>query len=231
MKLNNFSLFLPFTALLALLFLASCTGADRSPAKGSGSWEVFFDYQISGEEGRDDVTCLMRFFEGNPDNDAISLPGTVELDGQAVSPDSARISGVYYEVRKPLADFAGVHRVSFTDFRNNRNEQEFTFSPFSLKTDLPLRISRGNFVLDLDGVEKGTPIRLVLTDTAFESPDINKSIRFSGPIMLDPLSLNKLVNGPIILLINSEEERQEMNKSRGKISISYTLQREFELTD
>lgn len=230
MKLNN--PFIPTTliALLAILFLASCTDEDDAPGDGSGSWDIFFDYQITAEEGRDDVTCLMRFQEGGAEGDAIKLP-SVEVDGQPVSPDSARITGVYYEVRRPLTDFVGVHRVSFTDFNKNRMEQEFTFSPFSLKTDVPAQMSRSNFVLELDGVEKGTPIRLVLTDTSFESPDINKAIQFSGPIRLDPFILNKLVNGPIILLINSEEEHQVMNKSRGRINISYGLQREFELVD
>lgn len=230
MKLNNPFIPTSLIALLAIFFLASCTDENGKTGEGSGSWDIFFDYQVSGEEGRDDVTCLMRFQEGGPEGDAVLLP-SVEMDGQPVSPDSARITGVYYEVRRPLADFAGVHRVSFTDLKKNKLEQEFTFSPFTLKTDLSARVSRSNFVLDLDGVEKGTPIRLVLTDTSFESPDINKVIRFSGPIRLDPLNLNKLVNGPIILIINSEEEKQFTNKSRGRISISYVLQREFELVD
>jgi hypothetical protein len=230
MKLNNPFIPTGLIALLAIFFLASCTDESGKPENGSGDSEIFFHYQISGEEGRDDVTCLMRFQEGGADGDAVLLP-SVEMDGQPVSPDSARLSGVYYEVRRPLADFAGVHRISFTDFQKNKIEQEFTFSPFSLKTDLPPRISRSNFVLDLDGVEKGTNIRLVLTDTSFDSPDINKTIRFSGPIRLNPLNLDKLVNGPIIMIINSEEETRVMNKSRGRISISYVLQREFELTE
>ncbi|HEY0067546.1 MAG TPA: hypothetical protein VGB46_09285 [Flavisolibacter sp.] len=232
MKLNNPFIPTRLIALLAILFLVSCKEADGPPAEGSGRSAIYFDYQVTGEEGRDDVTCLMRFQEGDAEGDAVLLPpGAVEMDGQPVSPDSARITGVYYEVRRPLAEFAGVHRISFTDSKKNRIEQEFTFSPFTLKTDLPARISRRNFVLDLDGVEKGTTIRLVLTDTSFESQDINKAAQFSGPIRLDPFILNKLVNGPIILIINSEEERRVMNKARGRISISYGLQREFELVD
>lgn len=232
MKLNNPLTSTSLIALLAIFFLASCSDEESTSKAEPGEWEIFFDYQVSGEEGRDDVTCLMRFHEGGADGDAILLaPGAVEVDGQPVSPDSARITGVYYEVRRPLADFAGVHRVSFTDSEKRKVEQEFTFSPFTLKTDLPAQIGRRNLVLDLDGVEKGTNIRLVLTDTSFESPDINKTVRFAGPIRLDPLILNKLVSGPIILIINSEEERQVMNKARGRISISYVLQREFELVD
>jgi hypothetical protein len=232
MKLNNPFIPTSLTALLAILFLVSCTDENSTPAEGSGSSPIYFDYQVTGEEGRDYVTCVMRFRDGGAKGDAISMPpGAVEFDGEPVSPDSARISGVYYEVRRPLVDFAGVHRASFTDFEKNKVEHEFTFSPFSLKNDLPAQISRGNFVLDLDGIEKGATIRLVLTDTSFESPDINRAARFKGPIRLDPVLLDKLVNGPIMLIINSEEERHVMNKARGRISISYVLQREFELVD
>lgn len=230
MKLNNPFIPTRLIVLLAIFFLHSCTDEDGAPAKKQGSTNIFFDYQVSGDEGRDDVTCLMRFQEGDADGDAVLLP-SVEVDGQPVSPDSARITGVYYEVRRPLTEFVGVHRISFTDSKKNKVEQEFTFSPFTLKTDLPPQVSRSNLVLDLDGVEKGTDIRLVLTDSSFESPDINKTVRFTGPIRLDPLILQKLVNGPIILLINSEGERRIWNNARGRISISYGLQREFELVD
>lgn len=232
MKLNNSLISTAFLLLLSVFSLSSCTDEDGPPEEAPREGEIFFDFRVTGDEGRDDVTCLMRFHEGSLKEEALTLPsGPVEFDGQPVSPDSARITGAYYEVRRPLADFAGVHRVGFTDLNGNKVEQEFTFRPFTLKTDLPARVSRRRFVLDLDGVEAGTRLRLVLTDTSFESPDINTTIRFSGPFSLDSLLQDKVVNGPIILVINSEEESRVTGKARGRISITYGLQREFELVD
>ncbi|HWJ92537.1 MAG TPA: hypothetical protein VNR87_15575, partial [Flavisolibacter sp.] len=154
--------------------LAGCVNHERAPKNNEGT--LYFDYKISGEEDLDNVTILMQFRRGGPEGEAVSLqpPAQVELDGQVIAPDSAAMSGVFYEADRPLDEFEGGHTILFTDQNRKKFKEEFVFSRFSIE-DLPEKVQRGPFVIRLGGLpEQDTRLHVVMVDTAFETNDVNQ---------------------------------------------------------
>jgi hypothetical protein len=220
-----------------LLFFVSCKNDENgSQEPVSAGQDLYQNYMVSAEEGTDEVACVFRFHKGGKNGDAILLqaPARVELDGQPIRPDSAGLSGVVYEVRKPVGGFAGIHRVSFIDARGKEYTEEFTFSPFTLKTELPDQVSRSRFRIELNGVEKGTRIRYVMMDTSVDSRGVNEVVTLNdGIIQPSSRQLERLKNGPVTLLLTLEEDRSLENATRrgGRISITYGLRRDFFLVN
>jgi hypothetical protein len=222
---------LKFLPLLLLVFFFSCKGGEED--KEITAAPVFFHLQVNGDEELGTVTCLLRFHEDDADGDAIALPGEVQLDGTVLPPDSARMSGVHYEARIPAAGFAGRHKLSFDVGNDKKVVEEFSFTPFRLKNDFTGEVSRRSVVLDFEGLEPGTTVFFVMTDTSFESPDINESLEYSGePVVLDEEMMGRLVNGPVTMQLSSEKNRAvRKGAGRGRISIEYTLRRDFDLVE
>ena len=158
----------------------------------------------------------------------------VELDGQAIKVDSSNMNGAYYEVIKPVKDFIGKHEIVFTNLENKQYKEEFDFKPISLRTKVPAEIKRGDLAFDLDGLEPVDYVRVLLTDTSFESQDINwiDTVR-NGRITISAEDLKKVVNGPIHLELIKEIDKPVKNGTRegGSFSFSYGLKREFILNE
>ena len=77
-------------------------------------------------------------------------------------------------------------------------------------------------------------VRLVMTDTALFSADINEELRVeNGKIEITEKLVANLTKGPVILEIYSEEERpfHPGPKSTGKLTITYGLRRHIHLTE
>lgn len=218
----------------SVVLLASCTSNEIGNSKDVNPEAVYFDYEVWAEEGKEDVTINLQYRMGGPNGTTLVLnePSQVILDKEKLQLDSAKFSGAYYEVQKPLGNFSGNHTIVFTDFNKKEYKEEFEFVPFSLNPDMPEVISRGDLVFHFSGLDPVDYIRVSLTDTSFTSDDINDvdTVR-NGRLVITADRLSTLKNGPINLQFIKEQERLLKNTSAegGKLSITYGLKREFDL--
>jgi hypothetical protein len=215
-------------------FLTSCITNEQKPSGAVRPKDIFFDYKIWGEEGKETVTCLLQFRFRRETGLAVKLdsPAWVEIDGELIIADSARITGPFYEIQKPIDEFIGRHRITVIDINKKEYSEEFIFMPFSLLTEIPDTLTRGDWTFDFEGMQPIDYLRIIAIDTSFYSDDINEidTVR-NGKLIIPKEKLRTLVNGPVTLLLNKEEERAVKNGTQrgGKISITYGIKREFVL--
>jgi hypothetical protein len=223
------------TSTLALTSLCfSCSDNKPSDIKDVSPDAIFFDYKIRGEEHDGRITAYLQFKRSGHNGVPLILtePAKVELDGEVLSRDSAKLTGAFYEIQKPVENFAGKHTIMFTDIDTREYSEEFVYQPFQLKTKIPTTISREQLVFDFDGLEPVDYLRVSLIDTAFMSRDINEIDTVKdGRLIIPSEKLYNLVDGPITLLLYRETERPIRNGTRagGRIVVSYGIQRVFEL--
>ena len=152
-----------------------------------------------------------------------------------LNPDSSKYSGVYYESSKSRVSFFGEHSISFRGSDGVEMKEPFWFLPFKLGEELPKQISRQPFTIRIDNPDTSIKmLQLVMVDTSFKSKDVNDEVAIiNGGITITEDMWGHLVNGPIIFELHSEKIRPLKEKTRkgGRISIYYSLNREFELTD
>lgn len=217
--------------LFAAVIVSGCTNKDQP----STTDHLFFDYSITSNEGEDMVTCKLQFKRNSITGKAIKIEGKVELDGEAIEADSADMSGFYYEIQKPFDSFAGKHMIVFSAPGKKQYKEEFEFRPFSISNKLPEKLRRQPFTIRLNNFpQRETPVRLVMLDMDFDSEGINEVVPIvKGELVIDSFILRELKSGPVIMEIYREQEMQLKNapKSGGRLSITYSLRREFELVD
>jgi hypothetical protein len=227
----------PIFPLLFLVFgFAACAGDAEPVARlDKTSGETYLDYQIWGEEGREDVTIRLQYRRGDEEGDAfeVEAPGQVLLDGQPLPADSTRFAGTFYELTIPTVDFTGQHTITFVDEHKKEHREEFSFAPFSLADELPENIRMKPFQIRLKNFpETATLIRMVITDTAMETADVNEELMVeNGLIEVTSELLANLTAGPATLEIFQEEEKPVSGgaKKRGKLMLTYGLRREINL--
>jgi hypothetical protein len=226
--------YFPFFCLLFLL--VSCTDEDRDPSEEvSHPGSLYQNFQVWGEEGREEVTIRLQFHEGNRNGDAIALEnsGSVYLNDTPLPADSTKFNGVFYEISLPVADFTGNHTIRFTGPDGKEYREEFSFAPFSLVKEIPAEIKRKPFDLELQNFGKGSEfVRLVMIDTAMGTDDVNEDVLVEeGRISITEEYLANLAAGPIYLEIYREQEELVRNGARGggKLAITYALKRQFNL--
>lgn len=229
----------PYSIIIYLIFLfllISCNNNEIGNSKDVNPQSVYFDYQVWGEEGRDNVTVLLQYRFGGPNGTTLILddPAKVELDGKTIPVDSSKLTGAYYEVSEPSKDFIGKHSIVFTDLDKKQYKKDFEFQPIILTSQLPDTVKRSDLVFQLDGLAPKDYVRVLLTDTSFASSDINRvdTVR-NGRIIITKDDLKKVVNGPVYLELSKEEEMPVKNSTRegGHLSISYGIKRDFTLRD
>ena len=217
------------------VIVAGCNNSDTKAGEAPGEERYYFDYLVTGEEGSDLVTCRFQFRLGGREGIAVALPdsGMVELDGEVLQADSTKFTGVYYEANKPVSTFRGSHSIVVNMGNGQKFREEFEFVPFNFETELPPVLSRRDQIFKLrDFPLNRTPLRIVMTDTAFGTSWINKSIAvINGEIPITTEMLARLKNGPIGLELHREERKQLKDKSSkgGRMVIRYSLKRELEL--
>ena len=222
--------------LVSILFLVSCTSDEIGSSKDVNPDAVFFDYEIWAEEGKEDVTVNVQYRMGGKNGTTLVLdePSKVLLDGEQLTVDSAKVTGAYYEIQKPIASFSGKHSITFIDLNRKEYKEEFEFTPFSLDPDVPATIHRGDLVFAFKGLDSIAYVNVILTDTSFNSADINDidTVK-NGRLVISGNRLSALINGPINLQFHREVEKAMKNgtKEGGKLHIHYGLKREFELKD
>jgi len=217
-------------------FLHACTSNEIGNAKDVNPEAVYFDYEIWAEEGKEDVTVNLQYRMGGPNGTTLVLddPAKVLFDGNQLQLDSAKFSGAYYELQKPVASFAGKHSIVFTDLNKKEYKEEFDFTPFFVSPEISAIVSRGDLVFNLKGLDPVDYIRVSLTDTSFTTDDINDvdTVK-NGRLFISTERLSTLKNGPINLEFYKEQEKPVKNATRegGKLTINYGLKREFVLVD
>jgi hypothetical protein len=223
-------------ALVSLLFLFSCTSNEIGNSKDVNPDAVFFDYEVWAEEGKEDVTINLQYRMGGKNGTTLVLdePSKVMLDGEQLKVDSAKVTGAYYEVQKPFASFAGKHSINFTDLNKKDYNEEFEFKPFTLESNVPSTLNRGDLIFDFTGLEPIDYLNVILTDTSFASADINDMDTVkNGRLVIKADRLSALINGPIHLQFFREQiiQLKKPTQEGGKFIITYGLKRDFELKD
>lgn len=223
-------LFLAFTAIVA-----GCTNRDK--IKSNIDYErLYFDYTFTAEEDAGYATCVLQFKDGGPEGKAVNIePAIVELDGQKLETDSAKLSGFFYEVQKSIDSFSGKHVIAFTTPSDKEYTNEFEFSPFTFEEELPEKITRKSFAIQLKNFPSTEKkVRLLLLDTAFESSGFNDMVPvIDGKVTINDSILRNIKKGPINLALYMEQEipLRERSMAGGMIFITYGLKRQFEMRD
>lgn len=222
--------------VLSFLIVFSCNSNEIGNSKDVNPEAIYFDYKIWGEESNDNLTVKLQYRFGGENGTTLLLDESskVELNGEVLKADSSKITGVFYEVQKPVASFSGKHTITFTAGNNKQYRESFNFQPISLANPVPGTIQRGNLVFEFNGLSDEDKVRVVMTDTSYLSEEINRvDIVKNGRLIILKEDLLTLTNGPIHLEIIKEYERPVKNGTRegGRISISYGLKREFILKD
>ena len=194
---------------------------------------IYFDYQITGKEGDDNLTVMLQYRDGGEDGDAIAV-GKVILDGEIVTVDSAKMTGFFYELHKPISSFSGKHTIVFTGADQKEYKEEFEFQPVVLLTAIADTIKKNELVFSFQGMEAEDYIRVVLTDTSFYNDGINVVSTVSdGKLVISQSDLANIALGPVQLEFIREYERPVKNgtEAGGRLLITYSLKREFILKD
>lgn len=219
-----------------LIIFGACKSKKQAAPKEDLLRNIYFDYNISADADYDKLTLKLKFLEDDDMGDAIQPEGlqSVKLDNEMLQPDSTKMNGVYYEVQKPINDFAGNHRIEVETVNGQTYTETFKFAPFTLTTALPETIKKEDLPLDFSGLEKKDMIRLVLTDTSFSHNGINRMDSVSdNHYILSKADLQKLSNGPVIMEIAREYKRpiKKGDESIGVFRIDCTLRRSFNLVE
>jgi hypothetical protein len=222
---------------ISLLSLFSCTSNEIGNIKDVNPDAVFFDYTVFADEDNSDVTVNLQYRMGGKNGTSLVLdePSKVLFDGEQLKVDSAKVTGAFYEMQKPLAAFTGKHVISFTDLNKKEYNEEFEFTPFTLEPNIPAVLERGDLVFTFSGLESVDVLSVTLTDTSFQSADImndTDTVR-NGRLVIAAHRLSALVNGPINFQLYKEVDRPIKNgtKEGGNLHIRYGLKRQFELQD
>lgn len=219
---------------IVVINLVSCKSNETGNAKDVNPETIYFDYQVSGDAGNDYVTVKLQYRFAGPNGTTLLLeaPSQVTLDGTVIPADSSKMNGTYYEVMLPAASFNGRHRIVFTGPDEKTYAEEFVFTAFGVRSGLPDTLTRGDWELELDGVQPADRVEVMLTDTAFGSDGITRvdTLR-EGKLLIRESDLNQLASGPITLLLSRETDRPVKNGTRegGRITTSYMLNHAFEL--
>lgn len=229
---------IPFLFFTSVIFisLSSCSSNEIGGSKDVNPEAIWFDYQVWGEEGHDNMTIMLqyRFAGRNGTTLVLDEPSKVELDGELLKADSSKVTGAYYEIVKPVNGFEGKHEIVFTNIDNKQYKEEFNFQPITLLTEIPNEVERNDLSFKLDGLNPKDYVRVLVTDTSFKSEEINRVDTVeNGQVHISKKDLETLVNGPIHLIIYKEYEKPLTHGTPegGRLSFSYALKRDFILKD
>lgn len=220
--------------LILLVFLFSCNRKDKRAVINEVG-KMYLDYQVQAEEGDDKLTVLIRFRDGE-EGEALLLPPDAEiiLDELSLQADSSKRTGGFYEVHLPIDSFQGNHHFLLKQGGKLIHDQPFSFSKMGLAEEPGDSLSRGELVFRFTGLEKEDYVRVIATDTVFYSEGINRldTVR-NSQLLLSRNDLALLENGPVQLLFSREwvQPIDAADKPTGRLSINYTLRREFILKD
>lgn len=216
------------------LFLLSCQNADTGAKPRLTNDRLYFDYQVSAAEDRDEATVRIQYRWDNEEGAPVLLesPATVLFDGKPPAIYHPRRNGVYYEVSKPVTEIIGKHRIYFRDAIRQVRNVDFYFMPFSLAEELPEKMSKKPFTIRLKDLPL-TPVRvrLVMTDTSLYSDGVNEELLVrNGELAIDSAMLNSIEPGPVTVEIYHDEKIpiSHSSKAGGRLVLTYSIKRQIE---
>lgn len=218
------------------VLLISCTNTDKENVHIADPDNIYFDYQVTAAEGNDNLTVLLQYRAGGDEADGIFItePGKIMLDGEVLPADSNKMSGTFYELHKPIAEFSGKHSIVFTDIDKKEYKEDFSFQPVVLLTPIADTTQRNDLVFEFEGLEAKDYIGVLMTDTSFINNGINRmDTVVNGKLVITKADLESLANGPVQLEFIWEYERpiKKSTGGGGRLLITYSLKREFVLKD
>ncbi|MGC4036643.1 MAG: hypothetical protein QM764_11825 [Chitinophagaceae bacterium] len=222
--------------IVSSFLLNACNNNDQNIVKFVSTDALYFDYQVWGDDEKNMITVMLQFRSPDENGKPVALlsPSKVELDGKALSADSTKKSGAYYEYSTTIDSFAGKHSIQLTGITGNKYEEKFEFKPFQIAESLNDTIHRGEFVIKLEGLEKQDYLRVFALDTAFRSKGINENDTVkNGEIVITKEQLKNLVNGPVRLEIYKEQQKPVQNgtSAGGYLVITYGVKKNILLKD
>lgn len=226
------------TLVLVIVILSflhqSCRNKDKE-AVGNGTLnDVFFDVIINAEEGDDKLSVLVRF-KDEEQSDFVQLSNSVfiTLDSELMQPDSSKMMGTFYESYYPIEQFNGNHILLLKE-DENEFQSAFSFESFALLTPVSDTIRREDWQLTFSGLGAFDRVRLLATDTSFESQGINReAFLVNNQLMVNKAELFNLKSGPVFLELIRETEfpLNKLSSKRGKMTMTFRIRRQFILVD
>lgn len=220
-----------FLPLMVLLFII--VGCRDSA--GYREDELFLDYQVTGEEGADQVSVLVQFRERNSYGPTVELRqgAGIELDGNKLDFNKETRNGPIYIASRSLNEFKGSHQLIYTDSKGRKWRQDLIFSVFSLSGDSTLNrpIDSAGFVLTIRAEPAFNKIRVLLTDTSYAGKEIDKTLLVKrNQIHITKNDLKGLKSGPVQLELVAEKHHilERKGQANGALHVAYTLRREFQ---
>jgi hypothetical protein len=220
-------------AFFLFVFCMVFTSCNNKNENALNPEAIYFDYQITGEEGNDNLTVMLQYRVGGEEGDAVSI-GNVSLDGELMTLDSSKMSGAFYELHKPITEFKGKHNILFTSINKKEYKEEFDFQPVELITLIADTVHRSDLSFEFKGLLKKDNLRVLLTDTSFLNNGINRvDLVQDGRLVINQTDLETLANGPVQIEFIREYERPVKNGTveGGRLRLTYSLKREFILLD
>ena len=215
--------------------LLVCCQSRKENQGGNNIQELFFDYQISGTEEKQDISFILKFWLGlRPGKGMGIYRGKVLIDGVQIKPDSSLNDGIYYETTLAKKEFSYSHIIEVKTSSSEKYTETIDFNPFGLGEELPSRIKRNPFYLKIKGYQSGSALRLVLQDTSLKGIGINEMVKVhEGTILVNQFMIDRLKSGPVLLKIYEDQEKalKHTMKPGGMLHILYSLERDFNLED
>ena len=221
--------FLALSTLLIFCLISACTSNEIGDSKDVAQNKIYQEYSISYTEGSTnaEVFCQYRFGGKNGTTLVLNTPSMVSVDGEKLVVDSNKMSGAFYSIQKPVANFLGKHSIVFTNIDDKKFENDFVFDAFKL-TNVPASISKKKDLIlnfetaDLkndDYIEVGS----LNTDSSFSvthtANDLSKTITIPSSNLQkqkgNTLSLQVTLNKSIPLQQNTTEG--------GRMNLQYRL--------
>jgi hypothetical protein len=226
--------------ILPVLFITGCMNEKKSD-KIVDPDTIYFDYQVTGEEGNDNLTILLQYRDGGEEEDAVSAGhvNSVKLDGEIITPDSTRSGDVFYELHKSIDSFSGKHIIVFKSQDGKEYREEFDFEPLVLLTSLPDTITRDSLVFEFSGIKPPDQVRVILMDTTFGNDEdfvvgwmVNRSetvLPEKRQVVVNAESIARLSPGPVQIefIRETEKDIDGPGPKGGKLKVTYTIKKEF----
>ncbi|MCP9752770.1 hypothetical protein [Ferruginibacter sp. HRS2-29] len=193
--------------------IASCTTEEIGNSKDVNPATIYTTYTTTYNETEPNVNNMARFRFAGPDGTTLVLndPSNVKLDGVAISADSTKFLGAFYNVRKPVDGFTGKHTWSFTDINGKLYEETFIFEPVSLQTVIPASVKAADLRLSFSGVDEGDSISIALMDTSKKSYDEILYGINHNEVLIPAAAFKDLKNGPLEITFSCKRSRPVKN--------------------
>lgn len=223
-----------FVLLPVSLVITSCIGfAGREETAEPD--DIFFDYTITGDEGNDSITVILKFHEFSAYGPIVLFATEALLDGKPMPVDSSSVTGPFFITARHKNDFTGKHSITVTSPDGKKYKEQFSFRPFTIVSGLNDTMSRKTrMMLQLSGIDNLDVMRVLLTDTSFTGEGINRLDSLAGSgLLVSRNELNQLKSGPINMELIKENEYpiEHGNRTGGILSVYYAVRREFHLKD